>query len=155
MATVVATARPAPPRSPSKDSPAPRPSPTKRALSSPNSSPPLGSHEQESPRVLRTKLSSTINVLSAGDETTRSLEMRALLSQGDELGRGVPPTTATPPSPGAQGWTGLGVGLGSKDLEQTSEGATQTLVAEQQQRRLQAMPVELHHALARLSSQHQ
>lgn len=78
----------------------------------------------------------------------------------------------TPPTPPSPGLVGLGVGLGEEQVlkeleklaqsdseqgleqEQLDEGATQTQTAEEQVRRMQEMPVELHHQLARLCSQH-
>ncbi|ORY48828.1 hypothetical protein BCR35DRAFT_310840 [Leucosporidium creatinivorum] len=136
----------------------PRPSPTKRALSSPNSSPPLGYNgQQESPRVLRTKLSSCRDVTeSMGLETNAS-------SQGEEgmmcVRDGTPATPPEPASVGRQGLIGLGVGLPQEEtiaaeMVTNDEGATQTKTAQEQQRQLLQMPVELHQALAKLSSQH-
>lgn len=98
--------------------------------------------------MLRTKLTSDASelVLDGGrDETPQTLEMRREASSQQ--------TTATSPSPGREVLVGLGMGL--EEEMSGGEGATQTAAAEDQARRLLALPMELHQALARLSSQHQ
>lgn len=113
-------------------------SPSKRTRhhhTSPTTSPtqPPHSPSSHSARVLRTKLS---------------------MDQPGQRECSTPPTPPSPASPATPNKL-VGLGLGVRELGVVSSGGeTQTVVAEQQQRVMSRLPLELHNALAKLSSQH-
>ncbi|KAK4057005.1 hypothetical protein OIO90_001905 [Microbotryomycetes sp. JL221] len=134
----------------------PRPSPTKRSLSSPDARGVRASPSDRSPRAGRTKFTSSLLVNGADNHLVKSEQARvSTTEEGPELNHNdtlVASVTTTPPSPVVvEPVVGLGFAVGpSKDLAADSPAAT----AVEQQRRLESLPSDLHVALARLSSQH-
>ncbi|KAL8290286.1 hypothetical protein RQP46_003225 [Phenoliferia psychrophenolica] len=142
----------------------PRPSPTKRAHSSPelDGSPTLGGQQHDpdqSPRVSRTKLSN--DSLVAASPIGRAA---ASASATSSAARREGPPSWTPPAATVLATTAGGglVGLGVENVEtnpvrgeREREGlAPPALSAQEQTRKLMEMPVEMSSLLSRLSSQH-
>ncbi|KAK4052472.1 hypothetical protein OIV83_002274 [Microbotryomycetes sp. JL201] len=124
-----------------------RPSPSKRALSSPDIHALTQAQARFSPRLARTKLSPQAL-------TTATASAPPIAFEGPErTPPGLHSVTTTPPSPAGerQGFKGLGIEVDSTDTNRVKPPADSAL---EQQRRLEMLPTELHMALAKLSSQH-
>ncbi|GAA5873517.1 hypothetical protein JCM8547_005610, partial [Rhodosporidiobolus lusitaniae] len=142
----------------SRSSPPPIVSPVKRQYrASPSSSPdPARDTESSSPRVLRTKLSSSSNRNGGGEEVRLELNLQDV--RGAKEVRVECVTPSTPPEQQLEALVGLGVGLsGASGLKEEGEehqdGSTQTATAERQQMELMQMSVDKQVLLAKLCSQ--